>query len=55
MSVVFKREFSETAGLTHLLKLLDAKEKEEASIFEDNTSLREYASKMRGDVQKLEV
>lgn len=55
MSVVFKREFSETAGLTHLLKLLDAIEKEEASIFEDNTTLREYASKMRGDVQKLET
>ena len=55
MSVVFKREFSETAGSTHLLKLLDAIEEEEPSIFEDNIALRDYVSKIRGYVQKLEV
>ncbi len=55
MSVVLKREFSETAGTTHLLKLLDAIEKEEPSIFVDNIILRNYASRMRKELQKAEA
>ena len=47
MSVIFKRDFSETAGPTHLLKLLDAIEKEDQSILLENTALREYATNMR--------
>jgi len=55
MSVVFKREFSETAGATHLLKFLDAIEKEEPSLLVSNTALREYASRMRKELQIKEV
>ncbi len=51
MSIVFKREFSETAGATHLLKLLDAIEKEEPSLLTDNIVLRKYALRMRKELQ----
>ena len=46
MSVVFKRDFSETAGGTHLLKLLEAIEKEEPLLLQDDKSLRDYTSKL---------
>ncbi len=55
MSIVFKREFSETAGATHFLKLIDAIEKEEPSLLVDHTALRDYTSRMRKELQKKEV
>jgi len=55
MSVVFKREFSETAGGTHLLQLIDAIEKEEPSLLESDTALRDYTVRMRKEPQKVEV
>lgn len=54
MSVVFKSEFSETAGAIHLLNLLDAIEKEEPSLLVNNESLRDYVSKMRNEFLLLE-
>lgn len=52
MSVVFNREFSETAGTTHLLNLLDAIEKEEPLLLVGDPNLRDYASKMRKELKK---
>jgi len=54
MSVVFKREFSENAGTTHLLKFLDTLEKEEPSLLVKNTALRDYASRMRKELHREE-
>lgn len=50
MSIVFKRDFSETAGTTHLLKLIDAIKKEEPSLLRNDTLLRDYISKL-GDLK----
>jgi hypothetical protein len=47
MSVIFKRDFSETAGPTHLLKLLNAVEKEDQSILLDNKALRDAANMLK--------
>lgn len=46
MSTVFKRDFSETAGKTHLLKLINAIKNEEPSLLRNDTLLREYISKL---------
>ncbi|MFX0075951.1 MAG: DUF166 family protein [Candidatus Hermodarchaeota archaeon] len=46
MSIVFKRDFSETAGTTHLLKLIDAIKKEDPSLLRNDTFLRDYISKL---------
>ena len=54
MSVVFNRESSESAGATHLLKLLDAIEKDEPCLFVDDTNLRDYASRMRKELKQAE-
>lgn len=53
LTVVFKREFSETAGTTHLLNLLEAIEKEEPSLLVDDIVLRNYTSNMRKNVWYL--
>jgi len=50
MSVVFKREFSESAGGIHLINLLDAIEKEKPSLLVDDVSLRNYATKIRNEL-----
>ena len=55
MSVVFNREFSETAGTTHLLNLLDEIEKEKPSLLANDKILRDYSSRIRMEYQKEEV
>lgn len=55
MSVVFKRDFSETAGGTHLLKLLDVIEKESPLLFENDTALRDYAFRIQKEPQRWEI
>ncbi len=55
MSAIFKRDFSETAGETHLLKLLDAIEKEETSLLENDTALRDHAFRIRKELQRGEI
>ena len=55
MSVVFNREFSETAGTTHLLNLLDEIEKEEPSLMVNDKILRDYSSRIRMEYQKEEA
>jgi len=47
MSVTFKRDFSDTAGSTHLLKLLVAIEQEDRSILFNNRILRDYITNVR--------
>lgn len=54
MSVVFKRDFSESAGGTHLLKLLEAIEMEEPLLLLNEPFLRDYTSKLVKDL-KLET
>ncbi|MBY8986237.1 MAG: hypothetical protein KGD65_14265 [Candidatus Lokiarchaeota archaeon] len=55
MSIVFKREFSETAGATHLLRLLDAVEKEEPSLLLNDAGLRDYTYRIRKELQQGDV
>lgn len=52
MSVIFKRDFSETAGPTHLIKLFDAIDKVNQSILLENSNLRDYYSRIRKELQK---
>lgn len=47
MSVIFKRDFHETAGPTHIIKLFDAINKVDHSILLENSDLREYTSRIR--------
>ena len=51
MSLVFKREFSESAGANHLLKLLEAIEREEPQLLVNDKKLKDYASRMRNEFQ----
>jgi hypothetical protein len=51
MSLVFKREFSESAGANHLLKFLEAIEKEEPQLLVNDKKLKDYTSKMRNGFQ----
>ena len=47
MSIIFKRESSETAGVTHLLKLLEVIEKEDYSLLLENTVLKDYVKAIK--------
>ena len=47
MSVIFKRDFAESSGATHLLNLIDSIEKKDPTIISNNKELREYTSRVR--------
>ena len=51
MSVVFKRDFSETAVLTHLLSLLDTIEKDKNPWLANDKALKDYTFKIRKELQ----
>ncbi|MFW9825862.1 MAG: DUF166 family protein [Candidatus Thorarchaeota archaeon] len=52
MSVIFKRDFSETAGPNHLIKLFDAFEEKEPFILKYNKSIKDYIGNIRKGIFK---
>ncbi len=47
MSIIFKREFSESSAATHLLNLINAIEKANPTLISLNTPIGDYATKIR--------